>query len=65
MSVHGRNINFSPYLTTHYVMKQYNVVEIQLNSFLTSTLDECEWSDSYRGHFNPEEITSDKSVIRV
>jgi len=35
--------------------KEYGEVEVQLHSFLTSTLDESEWIFPCPSHFNPEE----------
>jgi hypothetical protein len=41
-------------LTKHHTIKMYEGVEVQLHVFLTSALDEGEWSDSRPGRITPE-----------
>jgi hypothetical protein len=42
-------------LTQHDAMKEYGVVEVQFDAFLTSALDGGEWSASHPGRFTPRE----------
>jgi hypothetical protein len=44
-------------LTEHDAIKTYEGVEEDLHAFLTSALDEGEWSASLPSRFTPEERT--------
>jgi hypothetical protein len=50
-------------LTKHRAMKTYWGVEVQLLAFLTSKLDEDEWSASRTGRFTPRERVPDTHWI--
>jgi hypothetical protein len=43
----------SLYLTKHHAMNSICGVEVELHTFLTSTLDGCEWSALRHGRFIP------------
>jgi hypothetical protein len=44
-------------------MKTYERVKVYLQAFLTSTLDECEWSGSRPSHFTPWERATGTNFI--
>jgi hypothetical protein len=46
-------------------MKSYWGVEVQLHAFLTSALDEGEWSASGPGRFNPRERAPGTHWVRI
>jgi hypothetical protein len=46
------------YLSKHYAMKTYEVMEVQLHTFFNSALDGGEWSASLPGRFTPGEGAS-------